>query len=404
MMRPVVFGFVACVLALAGVAVPAAAQGLFSPVLTINERMINGYQLDQRTRFLTLLGVPENQGEAALTQLTIEALQIQAAEAAGFVPTPEALVAGETEFAARANLTREQFIAALGQGGVDATTFSDFIAAGVAWRAYVQDRFRAPAERLQTGVLARALETADLEEGRRVLLSEIILPANSPESRAISRARAEGFSQITNAEAFGAAASQFSLAQTRFRNGEVEWRPIAALPEEVVAAVGNLQPGQTSRPVDLENAIAVFFVRDVELTPPTTTQFASVDFARLRLPAGRTAEAQRILAAVNACEDLEGRSGAFSEGAFVRETTLLSVVPADLRAVFDGLDAGEGRVVQRQGSPEVVFLCQRTFGQDAEIDLTLLRLGLINQRLALLTRKHLSDLRDRAVIIRPEDG
>ena len=404
MTRPVLVGLVACVLTLIGHVPSLSAQGLFSPVLTINDRMINGYQLDQRTRFLTLLGVPENQGEAALTQLTIEALQVQAAEAAGFVPTPEALEAGETEFAARANLTRDQFVAALAQGGVDASTFSDFIAAGVAWRAYVQDRFRAPAEGLQTGVLARALETAQLEEGRRVLLSEIILPANSPESRAISRARAEGFSQLTNAEAFGAAASQSSLVLTRFRNGVVEWRPLTALPEEVVAAVGNLQPGQTSRPVDLENAIAVFFVRDVELTPPTPAQFASVDYARLRLPPDRAAEAQRIAATVDACEDLEGRSGAFTEGAFQRQTTLLSVVPADLRAVFDSLDAGEGRVVERQGSPEVVFLCQRTFGQDAEIDLTALRLGLINQRLALLTRKHLSDLRDQAVIIRPEDG
>lgn len=394
----------ALLVALTGLVAPAVAQGLFSPVLTINDRMINGYQLDQRTRFLTLLGVPENQSEAALTQLTIEALQIQAAEAAGFVPTPEALEAGETEFAARANLTREQFIAALAQGGVDAATFSDFITAGVAWRAYVQDRFRAPAEDLQTGALARALETAEIEEGRRVLLSEIILPANSEESRAVSRARAEGFSQLTTADAFGEAARQFSLAQTRFRSGEVEWRPLSALPEEVVAAVGSLQPGQTSRPVDLGNAIAVFFVRDVEITPATTAQFASVDYARLRLPPGRDAEAAQIASAVDTCEELEGRSGAFSEGAFVRETTLLSVVPADLRGVFDTLDAGEVRVTQRQGNPEVIFLCQRTFGQGAEIDLTLLRLGLINQRLALLSRKHLLDLREEAVIIRPEDG
>ena len=387
------------------VAAPVAAQGLFSPVVTVNDRVVNRYQLEQRTQFLTLLGVPENQGEVALNQLSVEALQLQTAEAAGFAPSPEAIEAGQSEFAARANLTREQFIAALSQAGVDPATFRDFIAAGVAWRAYVQNRFREQAESLQPGTVERALETAEIEASRRVLLSEIILPANTPESRSVSRARAEGFSQMTNAEQFGAAAAQFSLAQTRFRNGEVEWRPLGALPDEIAQAVGNLPPGRASRPVELENAIAVFFMRDVELTPATTAQFASVDYARLQLPPGSDAEARRIAATVDRCEDLEGKSGRFSEGAYTRQTTLQSALPADVRAVIDGLDAGEvSATLRRGGAPVVVIICRRTFGEDAEIDVTRLRLGLVNQRLQLLANRHLAELRDRAVVIRPEDG
>lgn len=404
------FGFLsglACLLvvALSGGVGTASAQGLLSSVLTINDRIITQHQLDQRIAFLTLLGVRENTQEVALTQLSNEALQLQTARAAGFPPTPEAIEAGQTEFAGRANLTRDQFIAAIEQNGVQRDTFDEFVGAGVAWRAYARDRFRAAAEAVPPASVDQALLSAQLEPGLRVLLSEIILPANTPESRSISAARAEGFSQIRTEEEFGAAASEFSLAQTRFRNGEVEWRPIEALPEPIQNAVQNLQPGQTSRPVQLENAIAVFFMRDAELTAPTSAEFASVEYASLRLAPGSDAQAAQIAARLDRCEDFVSESGAFSEAAFVQETTLVSALPSDLAAVIETLDASEVSTrLRRNGAPVVVMLCRRTFGAEGSVDPTQVRLGLINQRLQILANQHLAEIRDRAVIIRPNGG
>ncbi len=393
----------ACILSAWGIS-SATAQGLFSPVVIVNDRLVTRHQLDQRTQFLTLLGVPENQREVALNQLSIEALQLGASEAAGFQPTPEAIAAGQSEFASRANLSREQFIAALGQAGVQPETFIDFISAGVAWRGYVQERFRTQAEALQPGALDRALESAELAPTKRVLLSEIILPANTDDARRVSLARAQGFSQLTSPEQFGVAAGQFSVANTRFRAGEVEWRPLAALPPEIVEAVDPLQPGQASRPIELDNAVAVFFLRDVEIAPATTAQFASVDYASLQLPAGSDAQAQRIAARIDRCEDLEAESVAYSEAAYARNTTLLTALPADIRGVIDGLDAGEASIALRRGSaPVVVILCRRTFGEGAEIDPSLISLGLVNQRLQLLANRHLRELRDAAVVIRPDE-
>ena len=382
---------------------PAAAQGLFSPVLVINDSLVTQYEFDQRVTFLTLLGARENTRDLALNQLTVEALQLEAATAAGFVPTDEAIEEGQAEFAARANLTREEFIAALAQGGVDPATFRDFVAAGVAWRGYVQDRFRETAEDYPPVLLDRAVQTAELEAGRRVLLTEIILPASTPEATSISRDRALRFSRLADAEAFSEAARQFSLAGSRFRGGEIEWRLLTDLPDEIAAAVATLQPGQRTRPVELDDSIGVFYVRDVELTPPTTPAFASVDYLVLRLPAGAEAEAGRIAASVENCEDIHRFSGRYPENALSRQTTLLSALPGDVARVVDTLDAGEASTaLGRAGAPSVLVLCARTFGEDATLDLARLRLGIVNARLELLAAEHLNELRARAVIIGPE--
>lgn len=389
--------------AFGGNAAPVAAQGLFSPVLIVNDSLVTQYELDQRITFLGLLGAQNDIRSLAFDQLTVEALQLQTAVEAGFSPSPEAVAAGQAEFAARANLSREQFITALGQGGVDPATFRDFIAAGVAWRAYVQDRFRPRAEGFPEAALERAEETAQLEVGRRVLLSEILLPASTPQSAAISRSRAAEFSRITSVEAFAAAARQFSQAASRFEGGEVEWRLVNDLPPEIQSAVANLSPGRASRPVEIPNAIAVYYLRDDELTPRTDAAFASVDYQVLRLPQGARDEAARIAASVDDCDDIHPFAARYSPSALTRQTTLLSALPAGLSATVAGLDTGEsGIATVGTGTPAVVTVCQRTFGQGAELDTNRLRLGIVNERLQLLAAQHLNDIRSRAVILRPQ--
>jgi len=381
---------------------PAVAQGLFTPVLIVNDTLVTRYEFEQRVQFLTLLGAQGDIRDIALNQLTVEALQLETATAAGFEPTPEAIADGQTEFAARANLTREEFITALAQNGVDAATFREFIAAGVAWRAYVQERFRDTATNFPTTLLERAEETATLEPARRVLLTEIVLPAETPGARSISLERARRFSALRSEEAFSEAARAFSQNASRFNGGEVDWRLVDDLPPPIAEAVRNLGPGQTSRPVDLETAIGVYFVRDVELTPDTSPAFASVDYAVLQLPAGAASEAARIAARVDTCEDLEVPAGRYPPGALARQTTLLTALPGDLAPAISGLDTREATLATRAGgTPAVVMVCARTFGQGAALDENRLRIGLTNERLQILAAEHLNDIRARAVIVRP---
>src|SRR5690606_22504562 len=129
-------------LALAGLtalAAPSVAQsGQFSPVVVVNDSAVTRYELDQRVQFLTMLRAPGDPVAEAEKGLIEDRLRIAAAKAAGITINDQQIAAGMAEFAGRANLDTEQFLQAIGQGGVAPEAFRDFVAAGLAWREAVR--------------------------------------------------------------------------------------------------------------------------------------------------------------------------------------------------------------------------------------------------------------------------
>lgn len=377
-----------------------AQSGLFSTVAKVNDRAITAYQLSERTRFLTLLGVPERAEELALEQLTNEALQIGAATAAGVFPTPQAVAEGQAEFAGRANLTVEQFTAALTQAGVGLETFRDFIVAGVTWRDYVQQRFREQAEDIPDSQLQRATESASFAGGERILITEILLPADTPEAEAVSRTRALELRGST-AEEFSLAARRFSVAGSRFRGGELDWQPIETLPEPVGAALSAVRIGQVSGPVALDGAVGVYYVRDRETVPPTGPGTETIELARVRLSASDTRGAAAFSESVETCDEFEAEARR-SGGEALRETTLVRALAPAIAAEVEDLDRHEISTDLVVGSERVlVMVCARALGESVETIASQIRLAVFNNRLRAFAGAHLAELRARAVITGP---
>jgi peptidyl-prolyl cis-trans isomerase SurA len=99
---------------------------------------VTNYEYDQRLSMLTLFGTQGDVEAEALQGLIDDRLRVFAAEQVGIKVTPEGLEAGMTEFAGRANLSLEEFLAALAQGGVEPESLRDFVEAGLLWREYVR--------------------------------------------------------------------------------------------------------------------------------------------------------------------------------------------------------------------------------------------------------------------------
>ncbi|MBL9055489.1 MAG: peptidylprolyl isomerase, partial [Rhodobacteraceae bacterium] len=100
-------------------AAPVLAQSSpFSPALFVNERVISHYELEQRIAFMTLLRQPGDIEQVALDSLIDDRLRLYEAAQLGIKATPEMVEAGMAEFASRANLSTEEFLKAIGQGGV----------------------------------------------------------------------------------------------------------------------------------------------------------------------------------------------------------------------------------------------------------------------------------------------
>lgn len=403
-MTPVLMLLRAPILGLAVLVMLAPLQGVaqsrFSPVVQVGDAVVTRYQLDQRTRFLALLGAPGDPRELAREQLVNEAVQVSAAEAAGLEPSEDETLAGMSEFASRANLTTEQFLAALSQNGIDAETFRDFVGAGVAWRNYVRSRFGDVArESTPRSLVRRTLANSGTEGGLRVLVSEVLLPATTPETTAASRDRAQRVSNLGSESDFAAAARELSVAPSSARGGELSWVALDSLPDAVRTVIAGLTPGQISRPVDLENAIGIFLLRDVERVEPGAAATLSVDYALFETDGG-TAAADAIAARVDACDDLYGVAKGLPPERLVRETVAPSALAADIRAEIEKLDEDEtSTALTRNGHATVLMLCDRLPGLESTVDFDIVGTRLLNTRLGTMAADHLANLRANTTVV-----
>ncbi len=379
---------------------PAQAQS-FAPVARIDGEVVTQFELTQRERFLTLLRAPGDVRSLALDQLVNERLQVREAEKVGVTASEEAIAAGIAEFAARGNLSSEQFIQLLAQAGIAAESFRDFVAAGVTWRDFVQANF-GPLVSISKAEIAIAMGEAEPEPGLRVLLSEIALPAGDPATRTASQKRADRLVGLEEA-AFRDAATRFSISRTRNDGGEMSWTDVSALPPSIGAAVRGLQPGQTTRALPVEDQIRIYYMRDREEvqggTPATV-----VDYAALLLGGGASdanlAAAAKIRAEVTGCDDLYPFGRGLPPEQLIREEQRESAVPAPFRAELALLDPGEisTRVTTANGALAVLMLCSRGNELPKSTTETAVAARLKSSRMSAMAQAFLDELKANARI------
>lgn len=390
-------------------AMPVAAvaqSNLFAPVVRVNDRVITQFELNQRILFFQLLRAPGDIEQTALDRLIEERLQLDAAVAFGVTVPPEDVDTGMEEFASRANLTADEFVAALGQAGVAEETFRDFVHAGLAWRQVVQGRF-GPRAQVTEQEIDRAVALGTGGGGVRVLISEIFLPADTPERRAAAERRAAEISRITTLSAFAAAARQFSAAPSRSSGGRQDWVPVGNLPPQIRSQVLTLAPGQVTDPIPVPNAIALFQLRAIEEIDGPAQEAVAIEFARYFIPGGRTegalAQADRIAAEVDTCDDLYGVAQGEPEDRLLRDVLPVEEIAGDIAVELSKLDANEVSIalVTADGQALVfLMLCGRTLAFAEETDRELVRQNLFTQRLEAYASGYLSELRADAVVQR----
>ncbi len=388
--------------------VAQAADSLFAPRVLVNDRAVTNYEFDQRVQFLRALSTTGDLEQMALKDLVEDRLRVQAAASLGIELTEEDVTAGLTEFASRANLSVDEFTAALAEYGVEPETFRDFVTAGLLWREVIRDRF-APRAFVSEGEIDRALSVTKQRGGVRLLLSELILPAPQGEEQdAIAQAE-ELAASIRTTDDFAAAAAQFSAAPSAENGGQIDWIDLGNLPPALREIVLGLQPGEVTAPIIIPNAVALFQLRGVQETGRPETQAINVDYMQLLLPETEAggAEALRLRNSADRCEDIYGLVKGAPESQLTRVTQASGEVPRDIALELAKLDAGETSFALRRGGARVfLMLCARDIvpvvPEGAEPRTRdQIRAQLINQRLAAAADGYMRELRAAAVIREP---
>lgn len=387
-----------------GIAAPAARAQVnpFEPVLIVNGSPVTAFEFFQRRQFLRALGIQGDLDRQAESALIDERLQLAEAARFGIVVGEAELRDGMSEFAARANLSAEDFTAAIGQAGVAPETFREFVRVGLAWRQVVRARFGAQANAVAEGEVDRALSVPAQRGVVRAEMSEIVLPA-----RAEALAD-EILASIDGAEAFERAARAHSVAPSAERGGRIAPVPLAYLSPAMVQSVAQAGANALLPPARTAEGIVLLFLHGTDRFDAVTPAITEVDYLLVR-----PAPDPSALAGVGDCATAYARLG---DGATLdRKTLTEAALTAPHALTLARLDPGEAaRVAGGEDDGALILLCARrlvsglSFGDgvtSSGVQGERLRSGvretLRNLRLTELAENYLRDLRADAQITRP---
>ncbi|MFM7333510.1 MAG: peptidylprolyl isomerase [Tabrizicola sp.] len=379
---------------------PVQAQDLFTPRVYVNDRVITNYEIEQRALFLRALRAPGNPEEEALKALTEDRLRQTEAERLGLKLTEEELNTGLTEFAARANLTVEQFVTELGKAGIAPETFRDFVAAGLLWRQAVRARFLGQVP-ISENDIDRALEASARPRALQVLASELVIPAPEGQEEAAMAQAQELSDTISGEGAFASAARRYSAASTAGAGGRLDWLPLANLPPAIGQKILALDAGEVSDPIAVPGAVVLFLLRDVAMDTKAEPISVSVEWAEFLVPDDADAIA-KIRAASDECNDLYGLAKGLPEDRLTITKAGLETVPGDVALELARLDPGETSIALTRGNfRRMLMLCGREQVLDPVPTREQIREQVINQKLEGMAEGYLEELRSAAIIREP---
>lgn len=393
-------GIVAVLAGVLAAGQPAVAQGLFSPVITVNDSAITGFEIDQRIKLLEIFRTPGNLPELAREQLVEDRLKQQELDRVGLQLTDEGLRAAMEDFAGRANLTLAQFVTVLEQNGVAEETLRDYVEIGIAWRDYIRQRYSGRVNVTESDIDMAIAQAGTATAGIEVLLSEIIIPAPPPEAeRAMSVA--QRIAQLTSTAAFESAAREVSALPSRENGGRLPWAPLSNYPPALHGLILGLAPGEVTPPIPIENGIALFQLRDLREGAAVAPEIALVDYAAYYATGG-AAEAQAVADRVDTCDDLYGVAHGQPPERLDRREVAPAEIPQDVALELARLDTDEisTRLTADDGATVVVLmLCGRTPAGAEEIDREAIANRLRSERLAGFADALVEDLRAAATIV-----
>lgn len=397
-LRPAVLSFA---LALAG-PIAGSAQSLFSPAYLIDADAVTYYELEQRIQFMKVLRLPGNPEEVAPKDLIDDRLKQAVLRDVGIDPSTEAIEEAMDSFAQRANLTRQEFIKALAQEGIDEETLRDYVRVNIGWRDFIAGQFLGQA-RPTDDEIDRALSQQG-NDGLRVLLSEIIIPIN-PQNFDAAQAEAERISQIRSYDEFSAEAAKLSATESRTNGGRLDWMSINNLPPALRPVILGLSPGEVTSPLAIPNAIALFQMRDIAEATPPTPRYAEIEYAVLYVAGGRSPQSLEYVAWLrnyaDNCDDLYGVGLGHPKEALFRESLPPSQIPRDVSIELAKLDEGEvsTALTTRDGRLMFIMMCSRSPVETDEEAREQVAIALTQERLNSFSDNLIAQLRADAHIV-----
>jgi peptidyl-prolyl cis-trans isomerase SurA len=391
---------------------PAVAQELLRAAAVINDEVISELDLDMRLRLAILaIGQPDSpQLRKRMTPQVIrllidERLQSQEAARLDITVNDKQIDIAAEEIAQRNKISFGEFATMMTNRGIIPSVFRDQIRSQLTWQKLVSLRLRPSVDVSEDEVeeVVRRITASQGLKQRRV--SEIFLAVDTAqeEDEVLANAR-RLIEQLRAGGNFPSLARQFSEAASAARGGELGWIQEGQLPEELDAVLSKMRPGMLSPPIRTLSGFHLLLLLNERQSSlgEVSLHLKQIVFewpegaseAQIQSLAARAEAARGRIAG---CAELDAQAAIVgAQGSGDLGTVKPGDLPPAIRDVVMTLPVGQASPPLRfSGGLRILVVCER---KDSGIDRAKIRDGLAGQRLDMLARRYMRDLRRSANI------
>lgn len=400
---------------------PPQAVPAMRIIAVVNGDVISNADVENRTRLFALsTGLPMKQEvldrlkQQITRQLIDEKLRMQEVQRRRIVIPDKAIADAIHEIEARNGLPAGALRTRLNAGGIGQRTLVDQLRTQLGWTQVLRE---------QLGDQVKITD-AEVAEQQRLLaaqvgkpeyrVGEIFIPVNDPAATADAQRFAETvISELRSGAAFPVVAAQFSQNQTALAGGELGWVQANQLDPEVAKLVNEMPIGAISNPVKVAGGFSIVTLqgkREIgrDLATAVSLRQVFLPFSSPLNPQAPTDQqkqaldkAKTISASVHSCEQMEQTAKANNSPrpADPGEVKLEAVNPPAFRQMLASLppDRASQPLVTSDGIA-VMIVCSREQKNMAQQSKQEIQAQLLNERVELLSRQLLANLRRHAAI------
>jgi peptidyl-prolyl cis-trans isomerase SurA len=404
-------------LVIASIAGPASGQtpdDVQKIVAVVNDEIISEYDVKERMRLITATtGAVRTQEEYEQLRKTVvqllvdEKLQIQEAKEQKINVTDQEVTQRFNELAARNNISAAQFTQELERMGASKDTIMSQVKAGIAWEEVINARLR-PFLAIGDAEVQSYIENLKSNKGEpEYRIGEIFLAADSPDKRAETLQTAQRLvRQIREGAEFGAVARQFSDIATGAVGGDSGWVIAEHINPDIKDEVLKLTEGEVSDPIEVTGGFYIVTVADKRrvLSPDpdeAQVQLKQIIFAPSAADPGQQQRITAQTAGINSCDEVSSVASSLGAQDYGDLGTVkMGDLPKPVNRAVRNLEVGHATEPLNTGQDvRVLVLCGKTEAEVREPTPAEIEDFLSNQRLSMMARRYLRDLRRDAIIV-----
>lgn len=377
----------------------------------VNDEVISKFDVDQRVSlFLVTSGIertPQNIDglrRQVLRTLIQEKLQLQEARDSEIEISRAEINAAMQDMASGTNRSLDEVEKFLKENNVHIRTMEDQIEAELAWNRFIRGRFGG---QVSVGELEidETLERAEAAMNQdRVNISEILLLTNNQlDGQRLMSEAAQIVQQLRAGINFGAVARQFSAASSSASGGNLGWIPVNQLDENIVPIIENMAAGDISDPIETSAGIYIVQLNSKQQSggiDPMRNLFDLLIITYDVATEGHLAKLESLRDSFTTCKNTEAKAKEMGARNVTRTGQVeLRRFPKNLQSEISTTEAGQ--VIgpkKNEKIAEMIVVCDRKDDQGATISRDAIENNLYSQRLAIMARRHLRELRRDSIV------